>query len=646
MMLATAELNENQRAALEASERAILVLAGPGSGKTKVLTLRIARIIDASPEDQFRVLGLTFTNKAAAEMRRRVGELLQSDADRALLTTFHSFAGTVLRQHGSHIGVRPDFAILTQEEDRQAVLADAIKAAQPEHPDIERSDVRLLPLLENLLTKLVGEDEVPERIRDPGLAGKVDVLYRGYRAQLLDHNALDFSTLLCFAYELLRERPAIARQYRSIYPHVLVDEFQDTNFAQCEFLRALVGSDPSNLFVVADDDQMIYQWNGADPQRLQELQAAFDMEVVQLPTNYRCPPSVIKLANALIAHNPGRGYVKEPLVAGITDEHEDSVTVRCGFASVEQELEWIADEIAAMPRGERSGCVVLARSRKLLIEAQTALDEAGVEAVLGMRKSDFESAPLRWLVATLRLAVGRGDVEHLRTACTAFFGLEAINLSVEDIRASSAARGGDLLRSFKEEALAREELSPATRLFLNTGMEPLVERMEHGTFIDRAFEWFAEVEAAPVGADERASFVDFAVEEEIWQGVRSNIESRYGGHALTLAGFLQEVDLSSKELPIPPTAVRCFTIHNAKGMEFPRVYLLGLAEDVLPSFQAIKKGDASSEMQEERRNCFVAITRTRERLTLTYAQSYFRWPKAPSRFLLEMGLGSASKQKH
>lgn len=642
-MLATAELNENQRAALEASGRAILVLAGPGSGKTMVLTLRVADIIESSPEHEYRVLGLTFTNKAAAEMRRRVGGLLQSDADRTLLTTFHSFAGTVLRQHGSHIGVQPDFAILTQEEDRQAVLADAIAVAQSEHPDIERSDLRLLPLIDNLLSKLVSKDEARERIRDPELAEKVDVLYRGYRAQLREHNALDFSTLLCFAYELLHERPAIARQYRSIYPHVLVDEFQDTNFAQCEFLRALVGSDPSNLFVVADDDQMIYQWNGADPQRLLDLQEAFDMEIVQLPTNYRCPPSVIKLANALIANNPGRSYLKEPLVAGITTEDEDSVTLRGGFRSVVEELDWIAQDIASMPVAERSGCVVLARSRKLLVDAQTALEDAGVEAAIGMRKNDFESAALRWLMATLRLAVGRGDVEHLRRVCTAFFGLEGINLSVEDVRASSAARGGDLLRSFQAEALAREGLSQATRQFLGNGMEPLVERMDHRGFIDRAFDWFGEVEDAPEGADDRA-FVDFAVEEDIWQEIRSAIEGRYGGQALTLAGFLQEVDLSSKEVPIPPTAVRCFTIHNAKGMEFPRVYLLGLAEDVLPSFQAIREGDLGSAMQEERRNCFVAITRTVERLTITHAQSYFGWPKAPSRFLDEMGVLSAAKQ--
>lgn len=636
-MLLELELNENQRRALEAEGAPLLVLAGPGSGKTQVLTLRVARIIESSPERHFRVLGLTFTNKAAGEMRTRVQQLLGNGTGRALLTTFHSFAADVLRQHGSHIGVQPDFAILSQEADREAVLLEAILSAQDKRPDLERADVRLLPLIDNLLSKLVPEDGARERIRDPELAEKIDFLYRGYRARLREGNELDFATLLCFAYELLEERPAVAKQLRSVYRHILVDEFQDTNFAQVEFLRRLVGDDPWNLFVVADDDQIIYAWNGADPQRLDELRAAYSMEVIQLPTNYRCPPAVIELANALIVHNHDRARGKEPLVAGVEGESEGCVSVE-SFASMEQELEWVAGEIADMPASERGDCVVLARTRRLLEEAQAALEEAQVEAVLVVRKGDFTSAPFRWLTAMLRLAAGRADREHLRVVCKAFFQLEGLNLLVDDVIASSAARGGDMLRSFLEEATARDSLEVGTRRFLECTLDTLAERMRYEEFIEDSLAWFSTVQESPAAADR--AFGDFQVESDIWHEIVRQTRGRYGSE-LSLSGFLQELDLSPKALPIPPGAVRCFTVHNAKGMEFPRVYLIGLAEDLLPSYHAIKKGAESLEMQEERRNCFVAITRTRERLTMTYGRQYFGWTKQPSRFLREMGLSGS-----
>jgi DNA helicase-2/ATP-dependent DNA helicase PcrA len=628
-------LNESQRRALETLDEPVLLLAGPGSGKTQVLTLRATRLIEESPDQHFRVLGLTFTNKAAAEMRARVGERLGSQASRTLLTTFHSFAATVLRQHGSHVGVRPDFAILAQEADRSAVLRDVIARLAEAGSALERDEVRLLPLIDNLLAKLVLPQDVRRHIRDPALGDALVQLYGGYRDQLLSSNQLDFATLLCLAHELFTERPAVARQLRAIYPHVLVDEFQDTNLAQFELLQAFLGGDGRGLFVVADDDQMIFQWNGASPERLSALRATYAMLVIQLPTNYRCPPSVVHLANLLIAHNHRNGDDRLPLVAGVANEVEDSVIVK-RFATLDQELEYLAGELSATPRGQRGQHVVLARTRRLLEAAHDRLMARGIEAVMATRKTDFETAPLRWLVAMLRLGVGRADPQALRVACRAFFELEGIEVRPEDVVASSAARGGDLLRSFFAEALARDELEPDTRDHLARSQDLLAERGDHRHFVDSSFEWFetATRRSGVVNGDRSSD--DYELESAIWNEIRTTITARFGSD-VTLSAFLHELDLAPKAPPVPPGAVRCFTIHNAKGMEFGHVHLIGLVEDQLPSFQAIKKGPDSREMQEERRNCFVAITRARERLTLSYAREYFGWGKVPSRFLREMG---------
>ena len=266
MTLSLDNLNENQRIAIAWNEGPLLVLAGPGSGKTRVLTMRVARLLLDSQGSRFRVLGLTFTNKAAAEMRTRVEEMIPDCRDRVLLTTFHSFCADILRQHGSHVGIRPDFAILNQDADREAVLTDAIAVVAKADIDTDNDDVRLLPSIDRLLSNCVAADQVPNLVKDQEFARKLASLYAEYQHQLIANNRLDFSSLLLLTHRLLTERTAIAEQLRTVYPSVCVDEFQDTNLAQYMVLKAVVGDAPKDLFVVADDDQIIYQWNGASPE--------------------------------------------------------------------------------------------------------------------------------------------------------------------------------------------------------------------------------------------------------------------------------------------------------------------------------------------------------------------------------------------
>lgn len=629
------KLNANQRAAVDSASGRLLVLAGPGSGKTHVLTLRIARLIEDTPESSFRVLALTFTAKAAAEMRQRVEDMLAGESRRTFITTFHSFCADVLRQHGSHIGIRPDFLILNQQEDRAAVLVDAINAVASPSLDPAR-DSRLLPAIDYLFDNLLDESQVTEVVKDPSVASRVGVLYRAYREQLVAANRLDFPSLLWFGNRLLASNKAVAAQVRLVYPHIFVDEFQDTNYAQYKLLRAVVGPDPSDLFVVADDDQIIYQWNGASPERLTELQLDYQMEVLQLPGNYRCPPEVIAVANRLISHNPNRSAAKLPLIAMKPSAGQDVIRIR-HFANVEAELNWIALDLKTRPGHARAESVVLARTRKVIEEVYRQLDLNGVPASLALRKFEFESAPLKWLHAMLRLADGRGEKEQLRRVCRAFYELEGLDVRPEDVSVAAAAMNGDLLRAWFVATLDRQELSPVTQRFLLGAQDKIVDRLLFLPFIDSAFEWFGQVADMSAVDVTRETFADYPDELAAFSELLTQVRSTYGDDKLTLHALLHEFDLVPKAMPVPPNAVRCLTIHNAKGMEFDHVYLAGLVEDQLPSYQSIQKGPASLEMLEERRNCFVAITRTQATLTLTFADSYFGWRKQPSRFLTNMG---------
>ena len=252
-------LNANQRLAVEWNGGPLLVLAGPGSGKTRVLTMRVAKLILDAPEKRFRVLGLTFTNKAAAEMRTRVEQMVPECRERVLLTTFHSFCADILRQHGSHIGLSPDYVILNQDADREAVLSDAIATLNASGLELDERSMKVLPTLDRLLSECIEEERVTGLFRDAEFGAKMSEVYREYRRQLISNNRLDFPSLLLFTLRLLSEKPVIAKQIRTVYPHICVDEFQDTNLAQYRVLQNIVGDTPRNLFVVADDDQIIYQ---------------------------------------------------------------------------------------------------------------------------------------------------------------------------------------------------------------------------------------------------------------------------------------------------------------------------------------------------------------------------------------------------
>lgn len=635
-MVDLTSLNENQEKAVSWVEGPLLVLAGPGSGKTRVLTYRIARLIEATPDDHFRLLGLTFTNKAAAEMRHRIAALVPGAESRTLLTTFHSFAADILRQHGHHLGLKPDFTILVQDAERHSLLEEAIDKGKVTHLNI--SAERLLPLISRMIENDITRKDALGVLKKRSLdnAEAISSVYRNYRDLMIENNALDFPGLIAEALALLEGLTGVRKQIQRIYPYVSVDEFQDTNLLQYKILCHLVNEGTRNLFIVADDDQMIYQWNGASLERLEALRADFNMDLLQLPENYRCPDVVVRLANNLIANNFSRFEQKEELVSYKRSSSRKAVTVR-NFAEFSEEAKWVAQSISKYPVSNRAECVVLSRTRKLLDEVLVALEENEVAGYLAVRKNEFESASLRWLHSILRLANSRDSREYLSRVCKAFFTLEGVDLNVRDIMSDAQSHDGDFVRSWARAALSRLELSEDTRQMIKTSIVPvLADRLDLWQFERDAFAW---LDGLPnISPDVEGVFSEYAEEKDTWEKLIGEITGQYGSGVVTLHLLLQELDLRSKAPPVPKNGVPCFTIHGSKGMEFKHVYLVGLVEDQLPSWAALKKGDNSRELQEERRNCFVAITRAQESLTLTYSDYVQGWRKKPSRFLEEMGL--------
>lgn len=626
------ELTKIQRQAVEWDDGPLLVLAGPGSGKTQVFTCRIARLLDASKEQHFRVLALTFTNKAADEMKGRVATFVPGLEDRAHIGTFHSFCAQILRQHGVHLGIKPDFAIYSADSDRLAVLEDALRRARSEGKTARPDDTKYLALIDRMKSKLIEPAKAEAALVRLDDSKRAAFTYQLYEDELRRLNALDFNSLIFEAYRLIKTFPAIAARYRRSYPHWLIDEFQDTNSGQYKLVRALAGDGFRNLFAVADDDQIIYGWNGASYKQIQSFLTDFSAQVIQLPTNYRCPAAIVEAANRLVVYNAQRTTAKNPLIAGKTElkyPPSEHIQLRV-FATDEEEASGIAEEIAQRGRSLWGQTTVLARTKALLDGMNRALHMLQVPSVIAQRRDDFLSAQFRWLVASLRQLARPLDRRNLAVLVEAFNRMAESAVSVDQVIADAETTGRSYLVTWVETA-GKQSLEPAVANLLTLLAPSASDVSTVKAAIEAILEQFAK--------DLKGPDVDSDLAEDMaaWRELSRDIAGHIGRNA-PLDQFLQELQLRSKEPSPKPQTVTLMTIHAAKGREFDFVYVIGLAEDVMPSFQSRQKGDRSPEMEEERRNCFVAITRTKECLVLSRAERYRGWPKKASRFLVEMEL--------
>jgi DNA helicase-2/ATP-dependent DNA helicase PcrA len=631
-------LNENQRKAVTWKDGPILVLAGPGSGKTHVLTSRIVKLLEESQDQHFRILALTFTNKAATEMRLRIKSLAPTELNRVRLTTFHSFASELLQHHGEHIVIRPDFSILTSDSDRLSIIKDIINYLNYDQQlgfsDTYLNPTKLLKIINIIIENGIMTKDSQSFIGFRGIENPeiVNQVYLSYMNSLHSLNCLDYPSLLLYSCHLLKQYPAIAIHIRKLYTHILVDEFQDTNGLQYEFLTLLVNPNPSTLFVVADDDdQIIYQWNGANPGILRNLVKKYSLNVLQLPENYRCPQKVIGMANSLIGNNLDRSFEKMPLISLKVGENCD--TVRClSFGSINEEASWIAKDMADR-NNSISTIAVLARTRKTVKLVGNALAVIGITPYYAERKDEFETFPLQILHSTLRLINSPEDKKSLNRFIGSFAKYSGILLDLDTIYSYASLNGDNYMQACLAEIAKANCSQPVIKLM--TLVKELILTLNYKDFIANFFSNI-EITLKTNGFD-RDFIAEYGIEVDIWKELQEEIARKFSPDNLSLYQFLQEFDLNAKVAPKKPGSIPCFTIHGSKGLEFDHVYVMGLVDGLLPSWQALNHGENSSELQEERRNCFVAITRAKKSLTLTFSKIVDNYPKKPSCFLREMG---------
>ncbi len=575
-------------------------------------------------------------------MRSRVTNFVPGQEGRLFLGTFHSFCADVLRQHGTHLNINPNFQVYSQDIDLQAVLNDAVEEAKKmTNVEVTDLDKKTLPVIKRLKSLLIPFEDCRQVFKDPKFGERMAAVYPAYEAELTKRNALDFDSLILKAYQLFTKFPAFAKRYRTVYPYICIDEFQDMNHAQYALVRALTEDKHKSIFVVADDDQIIYQWNGASHKRIEKFLNDYSPKVIQLPMNYRCPPEIVELANNLIRHNFLRTSDKKPLEAFRSGPGPGRDTVRLlpVFPDFEAEAAGIARDIKDRHSAHLGSVVVLGRNRKLLQGVERALQREGLPAVISQRKDEFESTPFVWLHSILRLANDRQNRDHLEAVCGSFAQLAEVEVDFEDV--VEQAQGSNLgylqhwikiVRQKSPNASVKEVINQASRY--------LGEGRDFREFSRLALDWFSKLSQAHKQSNNDPNtevFTRYEEERSVWEELMREITESLGTE-ITLEAFLQELQMHSKEPSPKPNTVVLMTIHGAKGKEFEHVYLVGLVDDELPSFQSKQKGDNSPEMEEERRNCFVAITRTIKTLTLSYAERYRGWPKEPSRFLFEMGL--------
>jgi DNA helicase-2/ATP-dependent DNA helicase PcrA len=625
---AIAALSIGQRAALEASEGPVLVRAAPGSGKTKVLTCAVANKLFRQPESSQRALALTFTNPAADEMRTRIRALLDDRMfRRALVTTFHSFCATVLRHHGSYVGIRPNFSVLNSRETTELLTTIAREVARTKRRASTHENIGTAALTRLKNLNLPGKANRNELSRSSDdFAAEV---HFQYERALEDRNVLDFDSLISRTYRLFQEHGYILQLYQSIFHYVFVDEFQDTTYAQYALLGYLVKRPEKRVFVVADDDQTIYGWNGASALRVRQFIDDYDPRVIELTYSFRAPPEVISLANALIRNNLGRSTERSAMEPTEGKSGDDVARALWGFADEDAEFQTVVAELQTKHKGHLGSVLILGRTRSLLTLLKGALDDALIPASLRERKDEFESS----LVCLLECALHASAAPDDRVALAEFASSVSSFFEIGDLPLGATSLEGVLGNLDGLAAPCLGTLTPAE--FARCVRSLLIKDGNPEALASEIVRLGSAPSAAVLS---RRDEPDELVREElaVWRAICSSIRATHGELA-DLGSFSQEMDLRSKERLRAEESVTLMTVHAAKGLEADHVYVIGLSEDEFPLFTSLRPDALPELIEEERRLCFVAITRAKRSVTLTGAKSYRGYDKLPSRFLGEMG---------
>jgi DNA helicase-2/ATP-dependent DNA helicase PcrA len=623
-------LNPEQRAAVETVEGPLLVLAGAGTGKTRVLTSRLAHILLTGRAYSSQVLAVTFTNKAAREMRERVAAILGQPVEGLWLGTFHALCTRMLRRYAELVGLTSSFTIL-DADDQLRVLKQVMEA---ERVDTKRWPAQaLMAVIQRWKDRGLTPARVTPQEESDFAAGRASALYSLYQARLRSLNAVDFGDLLLHATELLRNQPSILAQYHRSFRYILVDEYQDTNLVQYLWLR-LLAQGHRNICCVGDDDQSIYSWRGAEVENILRFEHDFPgAKIVRLEANYRSTAPILAAATALIAHNEGRlGKVLRP---GRNDAMGERVAV-VGL--------WDSDEEARMV-GDR---IEILRRRGEPLAEMAILVRAG-----------FQTRPFEERLITLGLpyrVIGGLRFYERQETRDAIAYMRVVAQPADDIafeRIVNVPRRGVgevALRTMHEAARARglSLVDAATELVANLGFKGRVREQ-----VDALLRGFARWRAM-LQTDGHvvtvATLLDESGYTEMWQhdkaaeaaGRLENLKELVRALAdfETLHGFLDHVSLvMENDESAEGDRVSLMTLHGAKGLEFDTVFLPGWEEGLFPNQRAIDEGGLKS-LEEERRLAYVGLTRARQRAIVSYAANrriYASWQSSmPSRFLEEL----------
>lgn len=623
----TNRLSEIQSQAVNWDDGAALVLAGPGVDKTRVLTERIARILRSTPDKRFRVLALTYTNRTGDVMRDYVEQLVPDLIDRAVIGTFHSFCERLLRLHGTHLGFKSDFRIYSQDSDREEIFRDALRAQSAHDVNVSHEDVRWLKMIDRLRRSLVSPQDAVAKFSDRETGEHVARVYRVYGNALRECNAMDPDELIFNTHRLVTKLPALANRIQRSYRYWMIDEFQDTAPAQFTLIRSLAKDNFKNVFVVADDDQLIYQCTGASYQQILDFCKMFSPHLIQMVEDPRCPADIVEASNYLISHNFHRTRTMPVLSAEPSDTRK-SITVR-RFETDREEAEAIAKTLA--DRRETWGqTAILARQRWLLDLVEESLGAVGVKSNFVGGRDQFASPQFVWLESCLCLSVLQMSRRALASLVAAGnriagsddpFDAEAVSIEAIATDKSFLEFWADLAVRSGDPTLT--QLARFAKCLINS-------RRDWRGIVREVVEWLPSTVSSDGEGDR-----DVDGDRLAWQNAEGEIHRQFGGQ-IELDEFFQAVSLRSKEPWRDPGSACLSTIHGSMGLEFDYVWVMGVADSILPSWQSLTPDASPIQLEQERRSFFDAITRTRKRLALSYANRYGGRTRDPSRFLREL----------
>lgn len=612
------KLNEPQREAVYHTDGPLLILAGAGSGKTRVLTHRIAYLIGERGVKAWNILAITFTNKAAEEMRQRVDNLVGFGAESVWVSTFHSACVRILRRFIDRLGYENHFTIYDTDDQKTLIKEVCRKVDVDTKVFKERS---LLSAISSAKNEMILPDEFELNAGGDFAKMKIAKVYREYEAQMRANNALDFDDLLVKTVQLLQTQPDVLESYQERFRYIMVDEYQDTNTVQFQLVSLLAGK-YKNLCVVGDDDQSIYKFRGANIRNILDFEHEFpDAKVIKLEQNYRSTGNILNAANSVIANNRGR---KDKSLW--TENGEGELIRLRQFDTAFDEADFIGEDIKGAVRqgGSYNDSAVLYRTnaQSRLLEEKFIAMNIPYKIVGGV--NFYARREIKDLLAYLKtIDNGRDDVAVRRiiNVPKRGIGLTTINR----IQESATERGIGFYEALLAPGLIAGVGRSATKLdsfaALIEYFKTLAEEMNITDLLQEVIEKTGYIESLENEDKEEAKTRKENIDELISKAATYEESCQDKDEKATLSGFLEEVALVADidSLDEDQEYVVLMTLHSAKGLEFPRVYLAGMEDGLFPGYMSINAGDRE-ELEEERRLCYVGITRAEQELTLTSAR--------------------------